>query len=237
MPITGGIHTLGETNNGPSFPSPSKTTQATGSLLLAVNVGQGTVNFQDNKSNTWLTAASQNFNDPNGITHLFYVQNAIGGAGHIFTGTQSGGAGPEFLVGEFLGCALSGGPHAVGTPAELFGSTAAVVGPSVVTTVPGCLIATILVGGAPTLITPTSLNGLVTDAFSTNGNNVSGAMSWFVAGAAGTYSDTLTFAGQTAYDYAAYSIAFAPAAAAGSSFATAKAACGGMVTMSGGMRG
>lgn len=216
MAITLDNHVKAETNNSASLTSSAITTAATGGpLFVAVNVGQGTVGIADSKTNTWIVGASQNFNGTNGITHFWYVQNATGGTGNTFTGTQSGGAGPQFLVASFLGCALSGGLNASNFT-ELAGSTAAVTAPSVTTTVAGCLIVTVLVGGAPTLITPTSANGSVTDAFSTNGNNVSGALSWFVAGAPGSYSDTLTFAGQTAFDYAMYTMAFAPASSGAS---------------------
>lgn len=211
MAITGGIHTLGEAHNSPSFTSPGKNTQATGSLLVAVNVGQTVVGISDSNSNTWTLGASQNFNGTAGITHFWYVQNAVGGTGQTFTGTQTGGAGPQFLIGEFLGCALSGGPNASNF-AELSGSVAAVTGPAVTPTVDGCLIVTVMVGdNFPALVTPASANGTVTDAFSTNGNGIAGAMSWFVAGAKNVpYSDTLTFSGQTAYDFSCYTFAFAP---------------------------
>lgn len=212
MAITLDNHVKAETNNSASLTSSAITTAAA-PLLVMVNVGQGTVGNSDSKANTWVLGASQNFNGTNGITHFWYVQNATGGTLHTFTGTQSGGAGPQFLVASFLGCALSGGLNASAFT-ELANTTASVTGPTVTTTVAGCLIVTVMVGGAPTLITPTSANGAVTDAFSTNGNNVSGALSWFVAGAPGNYSDTLTFAGQTNFDYAMYTMAFAPAAGA-----------------------
>lgn len=211
MAITGGIHTLGEAHNSPSVTSPAKNTQPTGALLVAVNVGQTVVGISDSNSNTWTLGASQNFNGTAGITHFWYVQNAVGGTGQTFTGTQTGGAGPQFLIGEFLGCALSGGPNASNF-AELSGSVAAVTGPAVTPTVDGCLIVTVMVGdNFPALVTPASANGTVTDAFSTNGNGIAGAMSWFVAGAKNVpYSDTLTFSGQTAYDFSCYTFAFAP---------------------------
>lgn len=216
MAITLGVHTKAESHNAPSLTSAGITTQASGSLFVAVNVGQGTVGISDSNSNTWVLGASQNFNGTNGITHFWSVQNATGGGGNTFTGTQTGGAGPQFLIAEFLGCALSGGPN-VSNFAELSGSVAAVTGPSVTTTVAGCLIVTVMVGdNFPALVTPSSANGAVTDAFATNGNGIAGALSWFVAGAAGSYNDTLTFSGQTAYDFACYTFAFAPAAGSGS---------------------
>lgn len=212
MAITLDNHVKAETHNAATLTSGAITTASTGGpLFVAVNVGQGTVGIADSNANTWIVGASQNFNGTSGITHFWYVQNATGGAGNTFTGTQTGGAGPIFLVASFLGCALTGGPHASAF-AELSGSVAAVTGSAVTTTVAGCLIVTVMTGdNFPSLVTPTSTNGTVTDAFLTNGNAVAGALSWFVAGAPGSYSDTLTFSGQTAYDFACYTFAFAPA--------------------------
>lgn len=212
MTITAGLHTKGEANNAPSVDGSSLNTQPTGSLFVAANVGQGTVSVHDNEANTWLTGAAQSFNGGNGLSKFLYAQNALGGTGNIITGTQTGGAGPLFLFGEFLGCALSGGPNQSNFT-ELFGATAAVACPAVTPTVDGCLIVTVLVGANGDLVTPASLNGTVTDAFLLNGLGVGGAMSWFVAGVHGVpYSDTLTFAGQTSYDFAAYTFAFQPLA-------------------------
>lgn len=215
MSITLGVSTEVETNNTPSVTSGAITTQVTGSTYIGVNAGQGTVNISDSKANTWVVGASQNFNGTNGITHLWYVQNAIGGSGNTFTGTQTGGAGPLLMVGEFIGAALSGGPNASNFQ-EISGSTAAVTGLSVTTTVANCMIVTVMVGAnAPAIVTPTSANGAVVTSYTTNGLNVAGAMSWFVAGAPGAYHDVLTFAGQTAYDFATYTFAFAPAGGGG----------------------
>lgn len=215
MAITLGVSTEVESNNAASVTSGAITTQATASTFVGVDAGQGTVSISDSKANTWVVGASQNFNGTNGITHLWYVQNATGGSGHTFSGAQTGGAGPLLMVGEFIGAVLSGGPNASNFQ-EVSGSTAAVTGLSVTTTVANCVIVTVMVGSNfPTIVTPTSTNGAVVTSYTTNGINVAGAMSYFIAGAPGSYNDTLTFAGQTFYDFAAYTFAFAPAGGGG----------------------
>jgi hypothetical protein len=210
MTITVGVHAKAESNNAASVTTGSLTTQASGSLFAMVVEGQGTIGNSDSKTNTWTTQGSQPFNGANGKGSLFFVQNATGGAGNTFTGTQSGGAGPWLVMAEFLGAAISGGPNAFSS-SNPSGGVTTVAAPSVVTTVANCLILTCIMGASNVLVTPSSLNGTVLDALSTNADGIAGAFSWFLAGAPGTYSDTFTFAGQTFFDMAAYTIAFAPA--------------------------
>lgn len=211
MTILFGVGTSAETNNSASVTSGAITTQSSGSLFIAVNSAQGTIGISDNKSNTWVVGGAQNFSGTNGITKLWYVQNATGGAGNTFSGSQTGGAGPLIMVGEWKGCALTGGPHASSVTELSASGSNSVVGPSVTTTLPGCLIVTVMVGAIFTgPVTPTSANGTVVESLTLNGINVGGAMSWYVSGAAGSYNDTLTFPGMSFYDFAVYTFAFAP---------------------------
>lgn len=215
MSITEGVHGVANDPFSTSEDTPSLITQASGSTFVAFCFGGSSdLAVSDSKGNVWITPSGglQAFNGVFGHGLCAYVQNAVGGAGHVFTVTHGGG-GLQMLVKELIGAALTGGPDAF-LAANVTGAIAAVNTPSITTVAANAGVVACAAGANNIDVVPTSTNGTVTDHLS-SADFVTGADSFFIKAAAGAASDTLTFAGQTTFDMAGFSISFAPAGGGG----------------------
>lgn len=215
MSIIEGAHGVANDPFSTSEDTPSLTTQATGSTFVAFCFGGSSdLAVHDNKGNTFTTPSGglQAFNGVFGHGLCAYVQNAAGGAGHVFTVTHGGG-GLQMLIKELIGAALTGGPDAF-LAANVTGAVAAVPTPSITTVAANAAVVSCAAGANNIDVVPSSANGTVTDHLS-SADFVTGGESFFLKAVAGSASDTLTFAGQTTFDMAGFTISFAPAGGGG----------------------
>jgi hypothetical protein len=212
MSITLGAHTKVESAFSSTLTTSAQTTQVSGSTLIAFAYSSNAVTMSDSKGNTWISAGTQAFNGGFGDSGCYYCQNAVGGSGHTFTATQSGGS-LQLIILELIGAVTSGGPNAF-AHANVTGASPPITTPSITTTVANAAVVACTAGASNVNVAGTSTNGTVLDSIS-GANFVTGTDSWFLKTTAGATNDTLTFAGQSSFDEAAYSIAFAPAGAGG----------------------
>lgn len=114
MALGVGASQQGTTASSLSQATTAVTTAAAGSLIVAGEIySRNTSTFStlaDSKSNTYaLIGSQQNFETVNGAARLHYKENAIGGASHTATFTQTGTAGPiAAFMAEFTGVATLG---------------------------------------------------------------------------------------------------------------------------------
>lgn len=113
MALAIGVSSKGTTSSGTSQATGSVTTQASGSLLITGELFQSTAIFStvaDSKSNTYTQLGSeQSFATATGKARLYYKENAVGGASHTATFTNTGAANPitDFFA-EFTGALTVG---------------------------------------------------------------------------------------------------------------------------------
>lgn len=208
MSITIGAHTKIESPFDSSLDTNPVTTQASGSTFIVFAYGGTQPSITDSFGNAYDNTRTRTFNGGFGFSVCAFVQNASGGASHVFTASSAGG-GLQIMVAELIGAMTTGGIDAFSS-ANPNGATPAVACPSITTIAANAMVISCAGGASSTNNAPTSTLGAILDSIS-GANFVTGGDSDFIQGAPGAVNDTLTFAAQTSYDMATYSISFAPA--------------------------
>lgn len=105
MALSQGIATSKTTTSGNVTTTAVTTTSGSTVVVLFMEDGGSFTSVTDNKGNTYTRiGSSQSLSSyPSGTGHVFYCSNIVGGSGHTFTGTATGGGWNAILVTEVLG--------------------------------------------------------------------------------------------------------------------------------------